>query len=81
MLRLVSLIEEAGCPPGVVNLVNGRGEITGNALAASADVARIAFTGGGVTARKVMSAAAQNLTPVHFELGGKSANIIFDDAD
>lgn len=81
MLRLVSLIEQAGCPAGVVNLVNGRGEITGNSLAESVDVARIAFTGGGVTARKVMSAAAQNLTPVHFELGGKSANIIFDDAD
>jgi len=81
MLRLVALIEKGGCPPGVVNLVNGRGEITGNALAESAHVARIAFTGGGVTARKVMSAAAQNLTPVHFELGGKSANIIFEDAD
>jgi len=81
VLRMVSLLEEAGLPAGTINIVNGSGAVTGNALASSADVDRIAFTGGGTTARQVMSAAAQNLTPVHFELGGKSANIVFDDAD
>jgi acyl-CoA reductase-like NAD-dependent aldehyde dehydrogenase len=81
VLRMVSLLEEAGLPAGTINIVNGSGAVTGSALASSADVDRIAFTGGGTTARQVMSAAAQNLTPVHFELGGKSANIVFDDAD
>jgi len=81
VLRMVALIEEAGLPPGTLNVVNGSGAVTGAALAGSADIDRIAFTGGGQTARQVMAAAAANLTPVHFELGGKSANIIFDDAD
>jgi len=81
ILRMVSLLEEAGLPPGTINVVNGGGTVTGAALAGSANIDRIAFTGGGATARQVMSAAAQHLTPVHFELGGKSANIIFDDAD
>ena len=81
VLRLVQLLEEAGLPKGVVNVVNGRGAVTGAALAASAKVDRIAFTGGGATARQVMAAASQHLTPVHFELGGKSANIVFADAD
>jgi acyl-CoA reductase-like NAD-dependent aldehyde dehydrogenase len=81
VLRMVALIEEAGLPPGTLNVVNGSGAVTGAALAGSANIDRIAFTGGGQTARQVMAAAAENLTPVHFELGGKSANIIFDDAD
>jgi acyl-CoA reductase-like NAD-dependent aldehyde dehydrogenase len=81
VLRMVALIEEAGLPPGTLNVVNGSGAVTGAALAGSADIDRIAFTGGGQTARQVMAVAAANLTPVHFELGGKSANIIFDDAD
>ena len=68
-------------PPGTINVVNGSGAVTGAALAGSATVDRIAFTGGGSTARQVMASAATNLTPVHFELGGKSANIVFDDAD
>jgi len=81
ILRLVALMEEAGVPPGTINIVNGRGAVTGAALAGSAAVDRIAFTGSGTTARQVMASAAANLTPVHFELGGKSANIVFDDAD
>lgn len=81
VLRMVALMEEAGLPPGTLNVVNGSGAVTGAALAGSADIDRIAFTGGGQTARQVMAAAAQHLTPVHFELGGKSANIVFDDAD
>jgi len=81
VLRMVALMEEAGLPPGTLNVVNGSGAVTGAALAGSAGIDRIAFTGGGQTARQVMAAAAQHLTPVHFELGGKSANIVFDDAD
>ncbi len=81
VLRMVSLLEEAGLPAGTINVVNGSGAVTGAALASAGGVDRIAFTGGGATARRVMAGAAQNLTPVHFELGGKSANIVFDDAD
>ena len=81
VLLLVRILEAAGLPPGVINIVNGRGEVTGAALAAAEGVDRIAFTGGGHTARRIMASAAQRLTPVHFELGGKSANIVFDDAD
>jgi acyl-CoA reductase-like NAD-dependent aldehyde dehydrogenase len=81
ILKLVALLEEAGLPHGTINVVNGSGAVTGAALASSPDVDRIAFTGGGTTARQVMTAAATHLTPVHFELGGKSANIVFDDAD
>ena len=80
ILRMVSLLEEAGLPPGTINVINGTGMKTGAALAGSADIDRIAFTGGGASARQVMAAAAYHLTPVHFELGGKSANIVFDDA-
>ena len=68
-------------PPGTINVVNGSGVVTGAALAGSAAVDRIAFTGGGTTARQVMASAAENLTPVHFELGGKSAMIVCEDAD
>lgn len=79
--RLVLLMEEAGLPPGVVNVVNGAGPVTGAELVAHPGIDRIAFTGGGVTAKHIMRAAAENLTPVHMELGGKSANIVFEDAE
>ena len=81
ILRMVQLLEQAGIPAGVVNVVNGRGPVTGQALAGHDGIDRIAFTGGTDTARHIMRAAAQRLTPVHFELGGKSANIVFADAD
>ena len=81
ILRMVALLEEAGLPAGTIGVVNGSGGVTGAALASSSDIDRIAFTGGGATARQVMAAASEHLTPVHFELGGKSANIIFDDAN
>jgi acyl-CoA reductase-like NAD-dependent aldehyde dehydrogenase len=81
VLQLVRLLESVGLPTGVVNVVNGRGSVTGAALATAAGVDRISLTGRGDTARKVMAAAAAQLTPVHFELEGNSANIIFDDAD
>lgn len=79
--RLVGLLHEAGLPDGVVNLVNGRGAVTGHALVSHPGVERIAFTGGNATAKRIMADAAANLTPVHMELGGKSANIVFADAN
>lgn len=81
LYRFVELLHEAGLPPGVLNLINGRGSVTGQALSLSQDVDRIAFTGGTETGRLVMQNAAQNLTPVMLELGGKSANIFFEDID
>lgn len=79
--HMVGLLEDAGLPRGVVNVVNGTGPITGEALVAHSGVDRIAFTGSTETARNIMRSAAANLTPVHFELGGKSANMVFADAD
>lgn len=79
--RLVELLHEAGLPRGVVNLVNGRGSVTGEALVSHPGVDRIAFTGGTGTGRRIMAAAAPNLTPVMLELGGKSASIVFASAD
>jgi acyl-CoA reductase-like NAD-dependent aldehyde dehydrogenase len=81
VLRLVQLLEQAGVPPGVINVVNGRGTVTGHALVSHCGIDRIAFTGGTATARSIMHDAADHLTPVHFELGGKSANMVFADAD
>lgn len=71
---------EAGLPPGVLNVVPGPA-VAGQALVGHPDVDKIAFTGGVDTGRAVMAGAAANLTPVLLELGGKSANLIFDDAD
>jgi aldehyde dehydrogenase (NAD+) len=79
-LRFAELALEAGIPPGVVNVVPG-GIEAGEALVTHSGVDKISFTGGTPTAQRIMVAAAKNLTPVMFELGGKSANIIFDDAN
>ena len=79
--RLVELVEEAGVPEGVVNLVNGRGAVTGQALVNHEQVDLISFTGGTATGRAIASAAGSRLVPVTMELGGKSANIIFETAD
>ena len=81
MFAMMNLLKEAGVPDGVVNLVNGSGSVTGSALCSHPDIDRISFTGGTETGRAIMSAAANNLTPVTMELGGKSANIIFKSAD
>lgn len=78
---LVSLLSEAGLPDGVVNLVNGRGMTTGDRLVRHPDVDVVTFTGGTHTGRLIMQAAGENLKPATVELGGKSANIIFEDAD
>ena len=79
-LRFAELALEAGIPPGVVNVVPG-GVEAGEALVTHPGVDKISFTGGTPTAQRIMAAAARNLTPVMFELGGKSANLIFEDAD
>jgi len=79
-LRLVEILREAGLPPGVLNVVTGGAEV-GAALVTDPRVRKISFTGGLRTARAVLAAAAQNITPVALELGGKSANIVFADAD
>ena len=80
MLRFGELALEAGIPPGVINIVVG-GATAGTALAGHPGIDKITFTGGARTARAVMAAAASNLTPLAFELGGKSPNIVFADAD
>lgn len=80
-VRLFELIEEAGFPPGAANLVLGAGDPVGSTLAAGDRVDKVAFTGGGVTGRKIMTAATGNLKKVTLELGGKSPNIVFADAD
>jgi aldehyde dehydrogenase (NAD+) len=80
MLRFAELALEAGLAPGVLNVVVG-GATTGSALVGHGGVDKISFTGGGDTARALMRSAARNLTPLALELGGKSPNIVFPDAD
>jgi aldehyde dehydrogenase (NAD+) len=79
-LELARLIEEVGFPPGVVNVVVGAAE-TGRALTSHPRVDMISFTGSVETGRVIARAAATSIIPVALELGGKSANIVFDDAD
>jgi aldehyde dehydrogenase (NAD+) len=80
-LRLGELMLEAGVPPGVVNIVPGYGETAGAALAAHPDVDKVAFTGSHLTGQKIVQASSGNLKRVSLELGGKSPNIVFADAD
>jgi len=80
-LRLGELIQEAGFPDGVVNIVPGYGETAGAALAAHPGVDKVAFTGSTEVGKLIIQAAAGNLKKVSLELGGKSPNVIFDDAD
>lgn len=80
-LAFVKLFEKAGFPPGVVNTVTGLGANVGPALTSHPLVAKIAFTGGESGGVAVARAAAEGLKPVTLELGGKSAHVIFDDAD
>ncbi len=81
-LRLAELIAEAGIPDGVVNVVPGFGETAGAALAAHNDVDKVAFTGSTEVGKLIVAAAAaSNLKKLTLELGGKSPNIVFDDAD
>ncbi|MBE3557914.1 MAG: aldehyde dehydrogenase family protein [Ktedonobacteraceae bacterium] len=80
-LRLGELIQEAGFPAGVVNIVPGYGEEAGAPLAAHPDVDKIAFTGSTEVGKLIVQAATGNLKKVSLELGGKSPNIVFKDAD
>lgn len=80
-LRLAAIFEELEFPAGVLNIVTGAGATVGNALASSPLIDKIAFTGGTKTGRSVMLAAAANLKKVTLELGGKSPNVVFDDAE
>ncbi len=80
-LFLADLIAEAGIPDGVVNVVPGYGETAGAALAAHPDVDKVAFTGSTEVGKLILQAAAGNLKKVSLELGGKSPNVVFDDAD
>jgi 4-(gamma-glutamylamino)butanal dehydrogenase len=80
-LRMADLCADAGLPEGVLNIVTGRGAVTGEALALHMDVDVLAFTGSGATGRRLLQYAAQsNLKRVYLELGGKSPNIVFADA-
>jgi aldehyde dehydrogenase (NAD+) len=79
-LRIAELMAEVGFPPGVVNIVPGYGPVAGQRLAEHLDVHKIAFTGSTVVGRKIVAASAGNLKRVQLELGGKGANIVFDDA-
>ncbi|HTK00007.1 MAG TPA: aldehyde dehydrogenase [Bordetella sp.] len=81
LFELAKLFVEAGFPPGVFNIITGFGGEVGDPLVRHPDVQRIAFTGGDEAGRKIYAAAAQNLKRVSLELGGKSPNIVFDDAD
>jgi aldehyde dehydrogenase (NAD+) len=80
-LEFMPLLEEAGFPPGVVNTVTGFGSEVGAALVEHPDVAKVAFTGSDATGQKVYEAAARGIKHVSLELGGKSPNIVFEDAD
>jgi betaine-aldehyde dehydrogenase len=80
-MELASLIQEAGFPDGVVNVVPGYGETAGAALASHPDIDKVAFTGSTEVGKLIAKAAADNLTKVSLELGGKAPNIIFADAD
>jgi len=80
-LRFAELALEAGVPEGVINVVPGYGETAGAALAAHMDVDKVAFTGSHLTGQKIIQASAGNLKRVSLELGGKSPDIVFADAD
>src|SRR6476646_4420250 len=80
-LRLAELALEAGIPEGVLNVVVGPGSVVGQRLVEHPDVAKIAFTGSTEVGREVMRGAASQIKRVTLELGGKSANVIFEDAD
>jgi phenylacetaldehyde dehydrogenase len=81
VLRLAELIQEAGFPGGVVNVLTGSGEVTGAALASHPGVDKVAFTGSTETGRRIVRAALGNLKRVSLELGGKSPVFIMNDAD
>jgi len=80
-LALAKLLEDAGLPPGVFNVVTGYGDPVGRRLAEHPDIRAVSFTGSTATARSILAAAAGNMKKVILELGGKNPNIVFADAD
>ena len=80
-LRIAELMTEAGMPDGVVNVLPGLGSVAGQYIAEHERIAKIAFTGSTATGRRIVQASAGNLKKVQLELGGKGANVVFEDAD
>ncbi|WP_129668193.1 aldehyde dehydrogenase family protein [Phytoactinopolyspora endophytica] len=80
-LALAKLALEAGIPAGVINVVTGYGHEAGAAIPADPRIRRMGFTGSPQTGRAIMESCARNLTPLHLELGGKSPQVVFPDAD
>ncbi|WP_182005363.1 aldehyde dehydrogenase [Priestia aryabhattai] len=80
-VMLGEIANEAGLPPGVLNIITGPGNTVGTTMSTHPSVRRISFVGESNTGKTVMRNAAENLIPVSLELGGKSANIVFEDAD
>ncbi|MDX1582432.1 MAG: aldehyde dehydrogenase [Thermoanaerobaculia bacterium] len=80
-MRLGELANDAGIPPGVINIVHGRGRVAGAAITSHPDVPLISFTGGTATGENVMNAAGPLFKKISLELGGKNPNVIFADAD
>lgn len=80
-LKIAELMSEAGVPDGVVNILPGLGSVAGQYIAEHERIAKIAFTGSTATGRGIVRASAGNLKKVQLELGGKGANIVFEDAD
>ncbi|QTL48087.1 MULTISPECIES: aldehyde dehydrogenase [Priestia] len=80
-VMLGEIAKEAGLPPGVLNIITGPGNTVGTTMSTHPSVRRISFVGESNTGKTVMRNAAENLIPVSLELGGKSANIVFEDAD
>lgn len=81
LLEFAKLIDKAGIPPGIVNIITGFGDTCGEVLTSHPDIAHIAFTGGPTTARHIVKNTAVNLASLSLELGGKSPFIVFEDAD
>jgi len=80
-LRVAELAAEVGFPPGVINMVPGYGQTAGQRLVDHPDVAKVSFTGSTAVGKQIARSAAETLKQVHLELGGKGANIVFDDAN
>jgi aldehyde dehydrogenase (NAD+) len=80
VLRMVELLQEAGLPEGVLNVVTGRGEVAGEALITDPDVDKITFTGSRRVGQRIVEASAKHFTRVSLELGGKSPAVVFSDA-
>ena len=80
-LKIAELMSEAGMPDGVVNIIPGLGHVAGQYIAEHERIAKVAFTGSTATGRKIVQASAGNLKKVQLELGGKGANIVFEDAN